>query len=222
MAVDSAGTIFVADTWNGRIQVFDAAGKFVRTWGFFNTTNGELGDANALFGPRGIAMDGAGNLLVADTGNKRLLQYTPSGELLNQAGGGGVIGGRFEEPTGITVSPVDGSIWVADTWNRRLQKLSANLEFVAEYPVPSWDDQSIFNKPSITAAANGDIYVTDPQFFRVLVYSAAGELKAAFGNFGSEPNRFGLPNGIAYDATVNGVVVADANNNRIMLFPVAP
>ena len=56
----------------------------------------------------------------------------------------------------------------------------------------------------------------------MLVYSAAGELKAAFGNFGSEPNHFGLPNGIAYDPTSNGVVVADANNNRVMLFPLAP
>ena len=91
VAAAANGEIFVADTWNGRIQVFDKDGKFLRKWGFFNTTNGELGDANALFGPRGIQITKDGNLLVADTGNKRILIYTPTGELVTQIGGGGQV-----------------------------------------------------------------------------------------------------------------------------------
>ena len=222
IAVDPQGQIYVADTWNGRIQVFDAAGQFVRKWGFFSTTNGELGDANALFGPRGIAINLSGNLLVADTGNKRILEYTPTGELVRQIGGGGVVGGRFEEPTGVAVSPIDGSVFVADAWNRRIQKLSPTLDFVAEWPVPSWDNHDIYMKPYIAVASNGDVYVTDPQFFRVFVYSGDGELRSAFGNFGTEANRFGLPNGIAIDLAANAVLIADASNNRVMAFPAAP
>ncbi|HMN27537.1 MAG TPA: NHL repeat-containing protein, partial [Caldilineaceae bacterium] len=222
IAVDRAGQIYVADTWNGRIQVFDGNGKFLRKWGYFNTTNGELGDANALFGPRGLAIDLDGNLLVADTGNKRIIRFSPDGALVQQVGGGGVIGGRFEEPTSVAVSPVDGSVYVADSWNRRVQKLAPDLTFVAEYPVPSWDSRDIYMKPYLAVAANGDLYVSDPQFFRVLIYNAAGELKANFGNFGSEPNHFGLPNGIAADLSGNSVVVADANNNRVMVFANAP
>lgn len=222
VAVAPNGEIFVADTWNGRIQVFDRNGTFLRKWGYFNTTNGELGDAMALFGPRGIAIDLAGNVLVADTGNKRILQYDPTGVLIQQVGGGGVVGGRFEEPTGVAVSPVDGSIWVADTWNRRIQQLAPDLSFLAEFPVPSWDSRDIYMKPYLTVAANGDVYVSDPQYYRVFVYSSAGQLKASFGSFGTEPNRFGLPVGLAADLPGGAILLADAANNRVMAFPLVP
>lgn len=223
VAVDAAGTIYVADTWNGRIQVFDANGNFLRKWGVFNVTNGELGDANALYGPRGLAIDLEGNLLVTDTGNKRIIRFAADGQPLQQVGGGGVIGGRFDEPASVAVSPVDGSVYVADTFNRRVQKFTPQLEFVSEFAVPSWDNRTdIFMRPYVAVLANGDVYVTDPQLFRVLVYSADGALKASFGNFGTEANRFGLPNGIAADLAGNGVLVADAKNNRVMVFPAVP
>jgi DNA-binding beta-propeller fold protein YncE len=222
VAVDSQGRIFVADTWNGRIQVFDAEGRFVRKWGVFNTTNGELGDPYVLFGPRGIAVDAAGNLLVADTGNKRILQFTVDGELVRQVGGGGVLIGRFEEPTSVAVDPRDGSIFVADAWNRRIQKLSATLEPLAEWPVTSWGSQHLYYKPYIAVTGIGDVYVTDPENFRVLVYNNAGGLKAAFGSFGVEMNRFGLPNGIAWDAVSGLILVADADNQRVQVLSPVP
>lgn len=222
VAVNADGRIFVADTWNGRIQVFDNEGRFVTKWGVFSSTGGELTDAFALFGPRGLAMGNDGNLLVADTGNKRIIKFTPDGQLVQQIGGGGVIGGRFEEPVGVAVSPVDGSVFVADTWNHRIQKLTPALEFVAEWPVPGWESQDIVAKPYLTVATNGDVYATDPQLYRVLVYNQAGELKASFGNFGVDANKFDLPTGIAVDPATNVVVIADANNNRIMNFQPVP
>ncbi|MBX3015302.1 MAG: TIGR03663 family protein [Caldilineaceae bacterium] len=222
VATDALGQIFVSDTWNGRIQVFDAEGRFVTKWGAFSSTGGELTDAFALFGPRGLAMGADGNLLVADTGNKRIIKFTPDGQLVQQIGGGGVIGGRFEEPVGIAVSPVDGTIFVADTWNHRIQKLSPALEFIAEWPVPGWASQDIVAKPYLAVATNGDVYTTDPQLYRVLVYNQNGEIKASFGNFGTDLNKFDLPTGIAVDPATNVVVVADANNNRILSFQPLP
>lgn len=219
VAVGADGTIFVSDTWNGRVQVFDSAGNFVRKWGYFNSTNAELGDPLALFGPRGLAVGGDGNLLVADTGNKRILQFTPAGELVRQVGGGGVIGGHFEEPVGVAVDPNDGSIFVADTWNRRIQKLSPTMEFLVEWPVPGWESQLIFHKPYIAVAANGDVYASDPEMVQIYVYGSGGELKAAFGNYGTEPNRFAMPQGLAADPTTGSILVADADNNRVMAFP---
>lgn len=222
VAVNASGQIFVADTWNGRIQVFDAEGRFVTKWGAFSSTGGELTDANALFGPRGLAIGSDGNLLVADTGNKRIIKFTPDGQVVQQVGGGGVIGGRFEEPVGIAVSPADGSVFIADAWNRRIQKLTPDLVFVTEWPVPGWESQDIVAKPYLAVGSTGDVYATDPQLYRVLVYNAVGELKASFGNFGSDTNKFDLPTGIAIDPTTNEVVVADANNNRLMSFQPAP
>ncbi len=222
VTVDQAGRVYVADTWNGRIQVFDSEGKFIAKWGTFNTTNGELGDAYALFGPRGLAIDGDGNLLVADTGNKRIIKYTPEGQLVQQIGGGGVVGGRFEEPVGVAVSSMDGSVYVADTWNQRIQKLSPSLEFVEEWATAGWDSQEIYDKPYLAVATTGDVYVSDPQFFRVVVYGPTGEIKGAFGTFGTGPANLNLPTGIAIDPETNIILVADANNNRIQSFAPLP
>jgi DNA-binding beta-propeller fold protein YncE len=222
VAVAGDGTIFVADTWNGRIQVFDREGNFVRKWGYFNTTNGTLGDPLALFGPRGIAIDSGGYLLVADTGNKRIVQFTPSGDLFNQIGGGGVRLGNFEEPTAVAVDPRDGSIYVADAWNRRIQKFDVNLQPLAEWPVHSWGSQHLYHKPYLTVAGNGDVYATDPENFRVLVYNSAGGIKATFGSYGAEMNRFGLPNGVAWNAQNNMLMVVDADNQRVMNFATLP
>ncbi|GIV80117.1 MAG: hypothetical protein KatS3mg050_4511 [Litorilinea sp.] len=219
VAVGSDGTLFVADTWNGRIQAFDPEGNFIRKWGLFNTTNGELGDPYALFGPRGVAVNMAGNLLVSDTGNKRILEFTPTGELVRQVGGGGAVLGRFEEPVGVAVDPRDGSVYVADAWNRRIQKLDAALQPLAEWEVPGWESQQIYHKPYIAVAGNGDVYITDPENYRVIVYNTAGGIQAVFGDYGVELNRFGLPNGIAYDPGQNQILVADADNNRVLVFP---
>ena len=131
-----------------------------------------------------------------------------------------MILGRFEEPTDVAVSPVDGSIFVADNWNRRIQKLDSQLQPLEEWPVPGWDSREIYHKPSITVAQNGEVYITDPEYYRVIAYTSAGELKAAFGDYGTEQDRFGLPNGI--DASGETIVVADADNNRVMVFPLLP
>jgi len=186
---DAQGNIYVSDTWNGRIQVFDNEGNFLRKWGRYGSTNGELTDANALFGPRGLAVDSGGNLLVADTGNKRIIQFTPDGELVNQVGGGGVILGRFEEPVDVAVNQLDGSVYVSDAWNQRIQKLTANLEAVEEWVVPGWESQHIHHKPFLDVDMNGNVYTSDPEFFRIFVFGPDGEMKSVFGNYGTDLNR---------------------------------
>jgi hypothetical protein len=67
-------------------------------------------------------------------------------------------------------------------------------------------------------AANGDVYASDPQFYRIFVFDSAGTLKGSFGRFGAEANRLGLPNGLAADLPGASILVADADNNRAMLF----
>ena len=85
--------------------------------------------------------------------------------------------------------------------------------------MPGWESREIFHKPSITVAVNGDVYITEPDFYRVVVYDAAGQLKAAFGDYGTEADRFALPNGIEAGPDSGAVIVADADNSRMMVFP---
>jgi uncharacterized protein (TIGR03663 family) len=218
IAVDAEGRVFVADTWNGRIQVFDNQGNFVRKWGLFNIIGDENRDPYALFGPRGLAIADNGDLLVADTGNKRIIRYTPTGDYVSQVGGGGLILGRFEEPVDVAVHPGTGDVYVADVWNQRIQVLSPDLQPVDEWLVPSWQSRDIFDKAYVAVDASGTVYASDPQFAQVFVYGPNGEILAGFGRYGTDVNRFAKPNGLAIDPATNQLLVADADNNRVLLF----
>ncbi|MBX2999726.1 MAG: TIGR03663 family protein [Caldilineaceae bacterium] len=220
ITVAEDGAIFVADTWNGRIQVFDAEGNFLRKWGTFAIVDETNRDPFGLFGPRGLAIAANGDLLVADTGNKRIIQFTPEGGFVNQVGGGGVVLGRFEEPVDMAVDPNTGNVVVADIWNQRLQILSPELVPLAEWPVPSWQSQDINDKAYVAVDANSTVYASDPQFAQIFVYNPAGQIQAGFGQYGMDLNRFGKPNGLAIDPLTNQLLVADADNNRVMVFPV--
>jgi uncharacterized protein (TIGR03663 family) len=220
VAVDGSGNIYVADTWNGRIQVFGADGAFQRRWGTFAIAGGEGGDPNALFGPRGLAFDLAGNLVVADTGNKRIVRYGPAGEYVDQVGAGGVVAGRFEEPTDVGVDPTNGTILVADSWNGRIQRFGPDLAYQSEFAVPGWAGRDIYQKPSLAVGVDGTIYATDPATSQVVAYDPAGQVKLAFGGSGTGANQMGLPNGIRVDLGGTSLVVADGGNSRVMVFPI--
>lgn len=218
IAVGADGAIFIADTWNGRIQVFDGEGNFLRKWGIFNIISEENRDPFSLFGPRGLAVRPSGNVLVADTGNKRILEYTPAGEFVRQVGGGGILLGRFEEPVDVAVHPLTGNVLVSDVWNRRIQVLSAELEPLAEWPMPTWESKDIWDKPYLIAATDGTVYATDPQFAQIFELSRDGQVRASFGKFGSDLNHFGKPTGLAIDPLSGELLVADADNNRVLVF----
>ena len=173
IAIGKDGEVFVSDTWNHRIQVFDAEGKYMTSWGGFVSTEGELGQQGVFWGPRGVAVNGNGEVLVADTGNKRIQVFKPNGDPVTQFGGGGLDPGRFDEPTGVAVGP-DGSIYVADAWNTRIQKFNNDYQFVKEWPVPGWGDENIFNKPFIAVDSEGTVYATDPASWRVMVWDSRG------------------------------------------------
>ncbi len=218
IAVGADGTIFVADTWNGRIQSFDSQGNFLRKWGAFNTITDENRHPYSLFGPRGLAVTPAGNLLVADTGNKRILEFSPAGEFIRQVGGGGIILGHFEEPVDVAIHPPTGNVLVSDAWNRRIQVLSSELVPLFEWLIPTWESQDIWDKPYIAAAADGTVYATDPQFAQVYVLSSGGVVQSSFGRYGGGLNNFAKPTGIAVDPLSGEILVADADNHRILIF----
>ena len=58
--------------------------------------------------------------------------------------------------------------------------------------------------------------------YRVIVFSPEGEIQSSFGAYGVESNQMAFPNGIAIDGVSNEILVADADNNRVMLFPPLP
>lgn len=210
------GSIYIADTWNHRIQKFNSEGEFIRMWGYF----GQGESPSAFWGPRDVAVDAEGRVFVTDTGNKRVVVFDADGDFLAEFGEAGLGPGQFDEPVGITISE-DGEVYVTDTWNQRIQVFSAVNELryqqTREWEVYGWFGQSLDNKPYIDVDETGNVYVTDPEGYRVLQFTNKGEIVNYWGDFGIELDRFGLPAGISTDRN-GGVWVSDAGNHRIMHF----
>ena len=78
----------------------------------------------ALYRPSGLGHDHLGNVFVLDAGNNRVQVFTPGGEYLRSMGSPGSAPGQLSDPMGMFVHP-DGSVWVADTRNRRIQPFGA-------------------------------------------------------------------------------------------------
>jgi DNA-binding beta-propeller fold protein YncE len=218
VAVAPDGSVFVADTWNYRVQKFDANGKFIKMWG----TPGPPDTPTSFWGPRGITIDKDGLVLVTDTGNNRIVAFTQDGEYVNQFGKIGINPGEFDEPVGIVVDDA-GQLYVVDTWNQRIQVFLAlapgDYQYEREWSVSAWFGQSINNKPFIALDSNADVYVTDPDAFRVLKFDNQGNLLTVWGEPSSSVDGLGSPCGIAVDQE-GKVWVSDAENNFILRFSV--
>jgi uncharacterized protein (TIGR03663 family) len=217
LAVADDGRVYVADTWNHRIQVFDSKGTYLMQWG----TYGQTETASGLFyGPRDLAVDSEGKVFVTDTGNKRVMVFGADGNYLGQVGGGGVDLGQFEEPVGIDIDS-KGNVYVADTWNQRVQVLSNDLEPLREWSVDAWFGESVVNKPFLAVDDQDQVYITDPEGYLVIVFSDEGELLATFGQFGYDASSFTLPTGIDVDAE-GFVYVTDTDGQRVIKFEPIP
>jgi DNA-binding beta-propeller fold protein YncE len=218
VAIGTDGSIFVADTWNHRIQKFTPDGRFITQWGIFG--QGETGDA--FWGPRDIAIDADGQVYITDTGNKRVVIFDENGNYFTEFGGAGLLPGQFDEPVSVAVDE-EGLVFVADTWNQRIQVFEydpqSNL-FIAirEWDIVGWYGQSLENKPYLRVNASGHVFVSDPEGYRILEFTSEGEFIRYWGDYGSDPSSFVLPNGIAIDPDSDALWVADSGNNRLLHF----
>lgn len=216
IAVGPDGSVYVADTWNHRVQKFSASGEFLMMWGMF----GQAETPQSYWGPRGISVDPQGRVFVTDTGNKRVVVFDSQGVFITEFGLAGYLPGEFNEPVGIAISD-EGIVYVADTWNQRVQALVEDLDGNFQ-PLRSWDftgwyGQSLENKPYLAVNSEGHIFVSDPESYRIVEFDAEGNLIRYWGEIGTGADGLNLPTGIAIEAD-DGVWVADSGNHRILHF----
>jgi len=135
VAVDSTGSLYIADTYNQRIRKVTAAGVISTVAG--NGTSGFSGDggpatAAQLSVPSGLAVDVAGNLYIVDFGNQRIRKVTAAGVIGTVAGngtegfsgdGGPATAAQLNWPRCVAVDSA-GSLYIVDTGNRRIRKVT--------------------------------------------------------------------------------------------------
>ena len=113
LALDTHGNLYVTDTLNARIQVFDPEGNYVKSIG-------QRGNAWGMFDkPKGVALDSFGNVYVADSGWSNVQIFNQEGQVLLFFGGRGPLPGMMKNPTAIAID-AENRIYVADFINHRV------------------------------------------------------------------------------------------------------
>ena len=218
--VDASGRIYVPDTGNDRIQVFNADGSFSRTFGRSGNGNGEF-DC-----PAGVAISPLdGDIVVADTCNQRVQVYDRNWVyqltlgVTDQAGSDDQ---HFRSPWGVAVD-VAGTIYVADAYNYRVQKCTvsgatASCALFAGVAGSFGGDFGRLFPMSVAVDGLGRVLVADPDNARVQVFDASGAYLTTIGGaWGSAPGQMRGPVGVAVDATGN-VLIADRDNHRVLRY----
>ena len=147
----------------------------------------ELYSPAGLNAPRSIAVGLKDDIYVADSRNHRILHVAPDGSLLNEWGtfadilAGDAPNGTFNEPWGVAVGP-DGSVYVTDTWNHRVQKFTADGRFIKTWgkygqPILELPESASFlwGPRGIAVDARGQVFVADTGNKRIVAHFEYGE-----------------------------------------------
>jgi len=115
VAVDKDGNVIVSDTLNDRVEIFDADGHFISTFG-------KNGDGPGYFArPKGIAVDSDGHIWVADAIQNRLQVFNQEGQLLTYIGGPGHYPGQFESLVGVAIDK-NNRVFTSEQYPGRVQQ----------------------------------------------------------------------------------------------------
>ena len=128
--------------------------------------------------------------------------------------------GQLDEPVGIDID-VAGLIYVADTWNQRIQVFTerddGGFTPLRSWELLAWYGQSLDNKPYLAVDDRGSLFAIDPEGYRVLQFTTTGDAVRSWGDFGVGSSAFGIPASVALDEDGN-VWVSDAGNSQLMYF----
>jgi DNA-binding beta-propeller fold protein YncE len=194
VVVGPAGDLYIADSANDRIRRVDPSGTIITIAGTGETGfSGDGGPAVAarLNGPRSLALDGAGNLYVADDNNDRIRRVDPSGMIITIAGtgvtgfsgdGGPAVAAQLARPRGVAVDAA-GNVYVADCMNHRIRMVdvTGTIRTVAGSGRRGYSgdggpaaEARLFLPRGVAVDPGGNLYIADTYNQRVRVVKAVG------------------------------------------------
>ena len=252
VAADGAGNVFIVDSSSDNFPFYPPSNYRIRKVnnnGVMTTVagNGQLGfsgDGGAATNARlntsyGMAVDGMGNLFIADTYNNRIRKVDTNGIITTVAGksssgfsgdGGAATNAKLYYPYGVMVD-TNGNLFIADTYNHRIRKVDTNgvITTVAGKSSSGFSgdggaatNANLYRPQSVTMDGNGNLFIADAYNYRMRKVDVYGVITTIAGN-GS--TSFSGDNGVATNAGINpygvsvdgygDVLIADRSNNRI-------
>lgn len=204
VAVTPAGSIYVADKYNDRVDQWEPVPSAPIYTAQFGNTGSE---SEKLSNPANDALDAHGNLWVASSYGHRIEEFSASGAFLHSYGSYGTEGGHFNEPVGVAVNQSTGNVYVGDQNNNRVDELNEKGEFVETFGWGVSNGKEEFEictsgcragtagsgagqfkeTGGVALDAKGDIWVTDYSNSRIQEFSSSGAFIEAVG--------FGVSNG---------------------------
>lgn len=199
------GRTYIADTFNHRIQVFDAKGNFLFLFGEEGDLDGQLREPNDL------VLAPAGNLYVLDTWNHRIQVFDPEGRFLFQIALG------FYGPRGIAIDS-KGRLYVADTGNGRIFMLAADGQVIRQWGSKGSDPGQLFEPIGIAANLEGEIFVADSGNQRIQVFNSQGHYLRSWNLAGLVNQGRGNEQHLAIAPGPGYVYLSDPQGGQILIF----
>jgi sugar lactone lactonase YvrE len=237
LARDAAGNVYAAESGNNvvrRIAPDGSTSTLAGTAPLSGSTDG-TGAAARFRSPQGIAVDGAGNLFVADTENSVIRRVTPQGVVTTFAGATGVTGSadgslanaRFDRPRGIAID-AQGDLYVSDTRNRTVRKIfvasgqvvtlagtagvSGSADGVGAEAQFGGGGANIYHGPEhVTVDQAGNVYVADIASLTIRKITPGGVVTTLAGSAGQSGTADGTGAAARFRAP-RGLAVDDAGS----------
>ena len=221
LAADASGNLYIADTWNDSVRRIDSRGVITTVAG--TGEEGRSGDGGPatearLDKPRGVAVDDAGNLYVADTNNHRVRRVDPGGTITTVAGtgeggysgdGGPATEAQLSGPYAVAADSA-GNVYIADSQNALVRKVGPDGTITTV--AGGAGGPHIGFPRSLAAGPAGELYIADSYLDSILLLGEDGTVSTFVGLGQPDVDQ---PGGAAIDSDGNAFV-ADTSGNRIL------
>lgn len=210
--VDHNGYIFVSDPGNRRVQVFNPQAEYVAQFGEPGTGAGQFSTDHWMR----IATNAGGEIFVTDQGGSRVQLWTGSNYHASYKasfGSQGTGNGQFKVLTDVGTDPTDGSLWVTDDDNDRIQHFSATGTYLGKFA-------TCLDPGAVELNAVGDLFVACSGSGSVRKYSDTGTLLKTLATFGSGNGQVRFPLDLTFNSE-GKLWVADNENERLVQFDAA-
>ena len=204
IGTDEQGNLYVADSMNYQIQVFDNDALFLKKWGQQGSNDGEFNY------PVGIAVSNSGNIYVADQYNHRIQKFNHEGTFIKSWGSFGENDGEFDTPMRLAVNGLE-NVYVVDFGNNRIQVFDNDGNFINKWGTHGNSEGQFDSPRGIAIDIMQNVYVSDTNNNRIQKFNSNGIFIQTIVNSVNSPRGLDIDN-------FGNIIVVEYDNHKLKIF----